>query len=186
MSWLLPVGTPGGITSGFEGIPDGSGIVKLADKLGCLDSDQYRLWRAAAAAPHAEDLIAWGTSKGIADAAGRVRQLEDTGLLVEEGPDVAERIGGLALCVIGECLGNGTQVSPVFLVRGRSGSPLQVDGFLFEVLLHCDGFSPLSVICDKLDASRSEPGYRPRIKTLTDGLPGLVRNEVVRLEAVIA
>src|SRR5690349_4335305 len=73
MSWLLPVGTPGGITSGFEGIPDGSGIVKLADKLGCLDPDQYRLWRAAAAAPQAEDLVEWAASRGIADAARRVR-----------------------------------------------------------------------------------------------------------------
>ena len=186
MSWLLPVGTPGGITSGFEGIPDGSGIVRLAGRLGALESDQYRLWRAAAAAPQTEDLIAWATGKGIPDAADRVRQLVDAGLLLEEGQAAAARIGELTLQLIGECLGNGAQVSPVFLVRGRGRSPQQVDGFLYEVLLHCDGSSALADICDKLDAPRSEPGYIPRITTLIDGLPGLVRNAVVRLEAVVA
>lgn len=184
MGWLLPVGIPGGVNSGFDGVPDGYGIVKLGDKLGCLDPRHYRLWRAAAAAPQAEELIAWGTGRGIPDAAGRVRELEDAGLLIEEGPQVAERVGTLALRLIGECLGNGAEVGPVFLVGGRKGNQLQVDAYLFELLLHCDGVNPVWVTCDALDASRSEPRYRPRLKTLIDGLPLLVRNEVVLLEGV--
>jgi hypothetical protein len=185
MGWLLPVGVPGGINSGFDGIPDGSGVVRLGDKLSFLDPDHYRLWRAAAAAPQAEQLIAWGAGQGIPDAAGRVHQLQDAELLIEDAPEVAKRIGGLALRLIGECLGNGAEVSPVFLVRGRNGTQLQVDAYLFEVLLHCDGVSPVSFSCDALDASRSEPGYRPRIQTLTEGLPVLVRNEVVLLEVAV-
>jgi hypothetical protein len=185
MGWLLPVGVPGGINSGFDGIPDGSGIIRLGDKLSCLDPDHYRLWRAAAAAPQAEQLIAWGTSQGIPDAAGRVHQLADAELLIQEGPDVAKRIGGLALRLIGECLGNGAEVSPVFLVRGRNGTQLQVDAYVFEALLHSDGVSPVSVTCDKLDASRSESAYRPRVETLTEGLPVLVRNAVVLLGVAV-
>jgi hypothetical protein len=185
MGWLLPVGVPGGFNSGFDGIPDGSGIVRLGDKLSCLDPGHYRLWRAAAAAPQTEQLIAWGGSQGIPDAAGRIRRLQDADLLIEDGPGVAKRIGGLALRLIGECLGNGADVSPVFHVRGRHGTQVQVDARVFEVLLHCDGVSPVSVSCDALDPPRSGPGYRPRIEMLTDGLPVLVRNEVVLLEAVV-
>jgi hypothetical protein len=185
MGWLLPVGTPGGINSGFDGVRDGSGIVRMGNNIGCLDLDGYRLWRAAAAAPQLDQLIAWGTSKGIPDAADRIRELGEAGLLVEEGPSAAECIGRLALRLIGECLGNGTDVSPVFLVGGRKGNRLQVDAYLFEVLLRCDGVSPVSITCDSLDKSRSEPGYRPRIQTLTDGLPALIRNEVVLLEAAV-
>jgi hypothetical protein len=185
MGWLLPVGVPGGINSGFDGIPDGSGIVRLGDKLSCLDSGHYRLWRAAAAAPQAEQLIAWGTSQGIPDAAGRVHQLENAELLIEEGPEVAMRIGGLALRLIGECLGNGGSVNPVFLVRGRNGTQLQVDAYLFEALLQSDGVGPVSVTCDKLDASQPRPGRRPSIESLVTSLPVLVRNEVLLLEAAI-
>jgi hypothetical protein len=185
MGWLLPVGVPGGFNSGFDGIPDGSGVVRLGHKLSCLDPGHYRLWRAAAAAPQAEQLIAWGGSQGIPDAASRIRQLQDVELLIEDGPEVAKRIGGLALRLIGECLGNGPEVSPLFHVRGRNGTQLQVDGRVFEVLLHCDGVSPVSVSCNALDPPRSGPGCRARIEMLTDGLPVLVRNEVVLLEVAV-
>jgi hypothetical protein len=183
MGWLLPVGTPGGINSGFDGIPVGSGIVRLGDKLIYLDLNHYRLWRAAAAAPQAEKLITWGTTQGIPDAADRVRQLEDADLLLQDGPDVQHRIGRLALRLVGECLGNGGDISPAFLVLGRNQKQLQVDAYLFEVLLRSDGVSPVSLACDTLDASRPQPGRRPCIEALTQGLPALVRNEVVLLEA---
>jgi len=185
MGWLLPVGTPGGINSGFDGIPNGSGIVRLGGELGCLEPDDYRLWRAAFAAPQAEELIDWGAERGIAGAADRVRQLEDDGLLLAESPTVSERFGALALRLIGECLGNGEEVSPVFFIGGRSGTRLQVDGFVFEVLLGCDGLGTVGAMCDTLDAMRSEPGYRARLETLTRSLPILVRSEVVQLERAV-
>lgn len=181
MGWLVPVGIPGGVNSGFEGIPAGSGIVRFGGQLICLDVSHYRLWRAAAAAPQAGQLIAWGTAQGIPDAADRVHQLQDAGLLIAEGPDVQQRVGGLALHLLGECLGNGADLSPVFFVLGRNKSKLQVDAYLFDVLLHSGGAGPVSVTCDALDAARPAPAYRPSIETLTEALPLLVRNEVVRL-----
>lgn len=183
MGWLLPVGTPGGITSGLDGVPDGCGIVKFGNKWASLDADHYRVWRTAAAAPQLEDLLSWATTKGIPDAADRVHELEDAELLIQEAPNVAELIGELALRLIGECLGNGAGLSPIFLVAGRRGTKVQVDAHLFELLLHCDGVNPLATTCGALDGERSEPGYRPRIETLTTWLPVLIRNEVVLLEA---
>jgi hypothetical protein len=179
--WLVPVGTPGGINSGVEGIPDGSGIVRLGTELIGLDLALYRLWRAAAAAPRAADLVSWGTGQGIPDAAERVRALADAGLLVEDGPGAHQQIGRLALRLIGECLGNGADRSPAFLVLGRGGRRMQVDACLFEILLRADGASPVAATCDALDAAR--PGRPPGIETLAAGLPLLVRNEVVVLEA---
>src|SRR5271154_4925912 len=131
MGWLLPIGTPGGVNSGFDGIPDGSGIVKLGDKLIYLDLSLYRLWRAAAAAPRTVQLISWGIAQGIPDVDDSVRALEDAELLIEEGPDVHHRVGRLALRLIGECLGNGNEASPTFLVLGRNNTQVQVDANLF-------------------------------------------------------
>ena len=185
MGWLLPVGTPGGINSGFDELPAGSGIVRLGDKLMSLDLSHYRLWRAAAAAPQAEELVSWGTAEGINDAADRVSQLADAQLLIQDGPEVQRRIGRLALRLLGECLGNGTDISPTFVVLGRNKTQLQVDAYLFQILLRSDGVSPVSVTCDTLDAAQPGPGGRPSIETLTTGLPLLVRNAVVLLEAAV-
>lgn len=185
MGWLLPVGTPGGINSGFEGIPGGSGIVRLGAKLISLDSSLYRLWRAAAAAPQAGELVSWGSAQGIPDVDDRVRALEDAELLISDGPEVQRRIGRLAIRLLGECLGNGADISPAFLVLGRNNATLQVDAYLFEVLLRSDGVSPISDACDMLDAMQPRPGCRACIEMLTESLPLLVRNEVVRLEAAV-
>ncbi len=184
MGWLLPVGTPGGINSGFDEVPSGSAIVRLGDKLMCLDFPHYRLWRAAAAAPQAEELITWGTAEGISDVADRMNRLREAELLIEDGPDIQHLMGRLALRLLGECLGNGTDISPVFVVLGRNKTQLQVDAYVFEILLRSDGVSPVSVMCGKLDASQPRPG-RPCIETLITSLPVLVRNEVVLLEAAV-
>lgn len=184
MGWLVPVGRPGGINSGFEEIPLGSGIVRLGDKVMCLGFPEYRLWRAAAAAPQAEDLVAWGSAEGIDDAAGRLGRLRDAGLLVEEGPDLRSQLGGITLRLLGECLGNGTQISPAFFVRGRTKARVQVDAYIFETLLRCDGGRPVSATCEQLDASQPRPDGRPCVESLIGSLPILVRNEVVLLQAV--
>jgi len=184
MGWLLPVGTPGGVNSGLDGIPPGSGIVRLGDKLIHLDLSLYRLWRAAAAAPQDAALTSWGTAHGIPDVDEGLRALEDAELLIEVGPGLEHRIGRLALRLIGECLGNGTDISPTFLMLGRKNARLQVDAYLFEILLRCDSVSPISIICEALDASRPRHGP-PCIEVLTAGLPMLVRNEVVQLEAAV-
>lgn len=184
-AWLLPVGTPGGINSGLDGVPAGSGIVRLGDEIIRLDTGMYRLWRGAAAAPPTGELISWGNAQGIDDAAGRLGELKTAGLLIEDGPDVHRRVGRLALRLIGECMGNGPEAGPAFLLLGRNNARLLVDAYLFEVLLRSDGVSPVSVLCDTVDAARPLPRSRPSVEALAAGLPALVRNEVVLLEAAI-
>jgi hypothetical protein len=184
MGWLVPVGTPGGVNSGLDGIPPGSGIVRLGHELVHLDLDLYRLWRATAAAPETTELISWATDQGIPDVEDGIRALADAGLLIEQGADVQDRVGRLALRLIGECLGNGAEAGPAFQVLGRTKAVVQIDAYLFEVLLRCDGVSQISIMCDAVDASRPRPGRPPCIEALTTGLPILVRDEVVQLEAV--
>jgi|ERR1700722_3182043 len=185
MGWILPVGTPGGINSGIGAVQAGSGVVRLGDQLLSLDCSMYRLWRTAAAAPQLEELIAWADAQGMPDARDRIRALEAAGLLIADGPELRQRIGRLAVRLIGECLGNGMQLNSAFLVLGRNKRQLQVDAQLFEVLLRSDGVSPVSLMCDALDAARLDPGGIPRIEFLAEGLPTLVRNEVILLEATI-
>jgi hypothetical protein len=166
----------------LDGIPAGSGIIRLGSKLVHLDFGLYRLWRAAAAAPEAAALMSWGNAQGIPDVDGSVRALEDAELIIADGPEIHLRVGRLAVRLIGECLGNGSQVSPTFRLLGRNNIQLQVDAYLFEVLLRCDGVSPVSIICDELDAVRHDRGGQSCVEALTAGLPMLVRNEVIQLE----
>jgi hypothetical protein len=181
MGWLIPVGTPGGINSGLAGLPDGSGIVRLGTELIGLEADMYRLWRAAAAAPQAGELMSWAAGQGIEDAGERIRVLADMGLVIEDGPDAHQAVGSRALRLLGECLGNGADQGPAFVVLGRQNMQLQVDAYVYEILLHTDGVRPVAMTCAALDALR--PGVPAGIETLTSGLPLLVRNEVVALEA---
>lgn len=166
MGWLVPVGIPGGVNTGLDGVPPGSGIVRLGRELCYLDFGLYRLWRAAAAAPQTVELISWGIAQGIPNVDDSVRALEDAELLIEEGPDVYHRVGRLAIRLIGECLGNGNEASPTFLVLGRNNAQVRVDASLFEVLMRCDGVSPVSIICEVLDASHTSLGYPSCIKAL--------------------
>jgi hypothetical protein len=182
MAWLLPVGTPGGIISGFEGIPAGSGIVRLGAQLIHADLATYRLWRAAAAAPQRKQLVAWGEAKGITEAEERIEALKEDGMIIEQKPDLPSPVGTLAVKLIGECLGNGGSPGQQFTVIGRSNTRLLVDAYLFEILLRSDGVSKVAALCDLLDGLRPEAGHRPCLDSLTDGMPMLVRNEVVILD----
>lgn len=183
MSWLVPVGTPGGICSGLADVPDGSGVVRLGDRVMCLDPVLYRVWRAAAAAPQEPELIAWASGAGIEDAKDAIGELDDAGLLVHENSDTESRVGRLALRLTGECFGNGDQRSTKFSVIGQNGVCLSVSICFFEVLLRADGVSPLSELCQALDGARPELERRPCLEMFTEGLPALVRNAVVRLDA---
>jgi hypothetical protein len=181
MGWLLPVGTPGGICSGFTGIPDGSGIVRFGDDTMLLDSAGYRLWRAAAAAPERQELVEWANAERVSDAESVIGSLKEEGLLIEQRADIGSAIGRLALCLTGECLGNGTDRVPKFGVIGRNGTRIDADLYIFEVLLRSDGVSRLSVICDALDSARPGVNGRSCLDRLAEGLPLLVRNGVAHL-----
>jgi hypothetical protein len=185
MGWLLPVGTPGGINSGLDGIPDGNGVVRLGEDLVGLDWNLYRVWRAAAAAPQVEELRTWANTNGILAVDECISVLRDAGLLIEDGPHARLHVGRLALRLIGECLGNGSELSSTFFVVGRNNVQLQVDAYVFELLMRCDGLHPISAMCDLLDASAPQPGWPPCIDVLTAGLPMLVRNEVVQLGGAV-
>lgn len=168
MAWVMPVGAPGGLNSGFGGVVDGSGMVRLGSRILVLEPDLYRLWQRAAAVPELDELLAWADAEGIEDAESFVQRLREEGLLITETPDAFERIGAFALNVTGELVGNGTDPRGYFVVAGRNGSRLGVGIQVFEILLRSDGGTPLRALSDGLDG-------------LCGGLPALVRNDVVRL-----
>jgi hypothetical protein len=185
MALLLPVGTPGGIISGFEGIPASSGIVRLGAQLIHTDLSTYRLWRAAAAAPEQKQLVAWGESREITETEERIEALKEDGMIIEQNPDLPSAVGALAVRLIGECLGNGGRPGPQFAVIGRSDTRLLIDAYLFEILLRSDGVTKVAVLCDLFDGLRPEAGLRPCLDSLTEGLPMLIRNEVVILDGAL-
>src|SRR3954453_3175097 len=116
MGWLIPIGTPGGVTSGFGDVPDRSGLVRLGDRIFSLDFDLYRLWQRAASVPQHDALLEWAVQEGIEDAEERVQTLLETGLLLNESADVSSRLSDLALCMLGELRGNGGDAAADFVV----------------------------------------------------------------------
>lgn len=182
---LLPVGTPGGINSGFDGMPDGYGIVRLGEEVIVLDESLYRLWLASAATPEVEELVKWGGDHGIPDVEALIKSLEDAELLIASDSKNVPRLGRLTLHLTGECLGNGADRGSKFSMRGRDGIEVDVDLYLFELLLRSDGVSAIESICDVLDKARPELARRPLVEALFDGLPVLVRSGVVRLDAAV-
>ena len=184
MGWVLPVGTPGGINSGFAATQGPGGIVRFGSALVFLDTDSYRLWQHAAIGAEIEDVVNWGIQERIADAHGLVRALVEARLLIEAGPGLGSAVGGLAIRLIGECMGNGIDAGSRFVVVGTGGVRVEVDLFFFEVLLRCDGVSPISNICSELERARPGVLDRPLVDIIAEGLPLLVRHGVVRLDAV--
>jgi hypothetical protein len=184
MPSLLPVGTPGGINSGFDGIPAGSGMVRLGRYIVHLDAETYRLWRMAFAAPERDRFVAWARSEGLTDAEDRISELKSDGLLFEEGPAMPEKVGAMAVRLIGECLGNGTEATVGFHVVGRNGTPLVVNPYLYEILLRSDGATPLALISRALESAWPLSAGTSCLEAFCRILPGLVRNEVILLDAI--
>jgi hypothetical protein len=184
VSWLVPVGTPGGICSGFGGIEDGSGIVRLGRDLISLGPDLYRVWTAAADAPQVEQLYDWAAAEEIEEPADLVRTLVEGELLVEEKAGVVDQVGGLAMRLIGECRGNGAGRAEFFRVAGPGGAELEVDPGTHEILLRSDGVGAIGVLCDALDDAVGRGG-RVALRGIVDGLPQLVRSNVVRLDMAV-
>jgi hypothetical protein len=183
MSSLLPVGTPGGMNSGFDGIPAGSGTVRLGRYIVHLDAGTYRLWRVAFAAPDRDRFVAWARSDGVTDAEQRIAELESDELLFEEGPATVERAGAMVVRLVGECLGNGTEATSSFQVVGRNGTLLVVNPYLYEILLRADGATPLAHICGALESAWPPSAGTSSLEAFCQVLPELVRNQVVLLDA---
>jgi hypothetical protein len=184
MPSLLPVGTPGGINSGFDGIPAGSGTVRLGRYIVHLDAGSYRLWRMAFAVPERDRFIAWARSEGLTDPEQRIAELESDELLFEEGPAMPEKVGTMVVRLIGECLGNGTEATSSFHVVGRNNTPLVVHPYLYEILLRSDGATPLALICGAFGSAWPPSARTSCLEAFCRNLPELIRNEVILLDAV--
>ncbi len=184
MGSIVPVGTPGGIVSGFSGLPNGSGVVRLGSKIMVLDSDRYRIWAAASAALEADELTKWAISEGIANGESLVRTLKDSELLIEPGPNAPLQAGRIAVRLTGSCLGNGGSGDATFWVSGHTVDPVVVNVVIYELLLRSDGVGPVLEICDFLDRARPEVSRSPCVEMLFESLPSLVRAGVVRLDLV--
>jgi hypothetical protein len=185
MGRVFPVGTPGGIVSGFSGLPSASGVVRLGSKLMVLDTDRYRIWDAGSAALEADDLTKWASSEGIANAESLVRTLKDSELLIEVGPNPRLLAARVAVRLTGSCLGNGSSGEATFWVRGHAFDPVEVNVLIYELLLRSDGVAPVLELCDFLDRVRPEISRSPCAEIFFDGLPSLVRAGVVRLDLAV-
>lgn len=186
MAWVVPIGTPAGICSGFEGMDDGCGVVRLGNELVYLDPGIYRLWLAAMAAPAPAELVAWAPGKGITEAEEHVPALLSEGLLISDGGDVETRVGRLAMRLIGHCSGNGPDRAPTFGVVGTRGAQLDLDMMSFEALLRADGCEPLASSCGAVDAAHPQASGPSTLARIVEALPLLVRVGVIRLNAVPA
>lgn len=182
MGSVFPVGTPGGIVSGFSGVPNGSGVVRLGSNIMVLDTDRYRIWEAASAALEADDLTKWATSEGIANGESLVRTLKDSELLIAAGPNPRLQAARIAVRLTGLCLGNGASGDATFWVRGHASEPIGVNVLIYELLLRSDGVAPVLELCEFLDRARPEISRSPCAEMFFDGLPSLVRAGVVRLD----
>jgi hypothetical protein len=182
MGWVVPVGVAGGVNSGFGGIPDGSGIIRLADQVLIVEPDLYRLWQRAASAPELEQLLEWAAAEGIADAQDLVQDLLARGLLIAQSATLAPRVGPLAISMIGDLLGNGDDPQAPFVAAGRDGALIGVSLHLFELLLRCDGATAVEALCNGLDEA-SGASANHTLAGICEGLPVLVSNGIVRLNA---
>jgi hypothetical protein len=184
MGWLLPVGVPGGTVSGFDGVPDGSGIVRHGNSTLYLEAHRYRLWRATDVGPEPGGLLKWAEQDGIPDAGSLLRTLQDASLVIERRVDPRLHAARIAVRLTGECLGNGPTTSPLFAFSGRDEAIVQVDLALFETLLRSDGVSPIAGFCEQVDAETPGDGP-PVVERLYESLPLLVSTAVVRLDMAV-
>lgn len=178
---LLAVGAPGGTISGFSGIADGSGFLRLGAELMYLEAPRYRLWRATALAPERAGLLAWAAGDGIADAESLLRTLVDALLVAELRDEPRIPAARLAITLTGEGVGNGTGRDPAFAFLGRDGAAVRVSVLVFEALMRCDGRASIAQACEPVQAA-APPGAPAVLQGLCAALPLLMRHGIVRLD----
>jgi hypothetical protein len=181
---LLAVGTSGGVTSGFVGVPDGHGVVRLGAELIALDEEEYRIWTATRLALAVDPLLEQARLDGVADPAGTLAALESDGLVIAaaDGQESARRIAGQITAVLtGELVGNGPHRSPQFSVRASAASPqLLVDVLVYQFLLLADGSAPIADLCTRIETV--PPDGADLVEHVTGWLPTLLRSGLVRLD----
>jgi len=186
MAWLMPIGAPGGVNSGFVDVEDGSGMVRLGDEILVLEPDSYQLWRWAATVPEVDELLELADQEGFERAKSLVEGLIESGLMIEQAPAVTARVADLSISVVGDLLGNGSDPKGFFVIKGRTGARVDVAIQCFEVLLRSDGAKTVGAICSRLQNALESATPRSILECVCDALPVLVRNDIVRLNQPLA
>ena len=185
---VLAVGTAGGVTSGFDGLPDGGGLVRLGGELLSLDREEYRLWDACMLVPTREALLRQARKSRVPEPEGLLRQLFDAYLVVEfdSDPRTIERHAyDLAARFTGRFTGNGPHRSDRFLIStGTAGPFWAADVVLYEFLLQADGTTCIAQQCTRLGAGRLPPGFSS-IRHVVEWLPALLRVGLVNLDRAV-
>jgi hypothetical protein len=181
----MPVGTPGGIVSGFD--PEGVvGVVRLGDELVSLDLTSYKLWQALAVAPseataHALASRVWGED------GDHLSVFTSNRLLATWSPDPRDSLALASthsVSFIGCCLGNGERPAPMFLVGGADGRPRAgVNVVVYEFLLAGDGRCSVAQACERLEFDRLGLPHEPALHVVA-ALPELMRAGLIRLDLV--
>jgi hypothetical protein len=183
---VLAVGTPGGITSGFPGLPDGGGLVRLGPGLLSLDEDDYKLWDASQLAPAAGPLLEQAAQDGVADPAAVLAGLAAARLVMsyaDEPEPVRNVAAGLSVRLTGRLIGNGPYQSPHFLVAPYGGATpqLRVDVLVYQFLLRADGRTSVAELCATLDTVPPDPGFVVE-RHVAGWIPALMRAGVIGLD----
>ncbi len=187
MTWLLPVGIPGGVSTGFVGQPDRCGVVRCGGQTLGVAVETYLLWRAAAVTPDRGELTAWAHAQNLGDVELRLTTLLEAGLLVERSSGAVglDGFAGLAVRLVGELLGNVTSPAGRFVVRGAGGARVEVDARVYEALLRTDGVTTIPAVCAEVDGLRTDIALPPTVDTLLEGIPVLVSSASVCLDRAV-
>jgi hypothetical protein len=182
---VLAVGTPGGVTSGFGGLPDGGALVRLGDSLSSLDEDDYKLWDVSQLAPAAGALLDQAGRAGVADPAAVLARLEAAHLVMayadEPGP-VRDMAARLSVRLAGRLVGNGPHQSPYFLVAAYGTAPqLRVDAVVYQFLLWADGRTSIAGLCAKIDTTAAGPAF-DAARHVAGWIPTLMRAGLIGLD----
>lgn len=183
---LLSIGVPGGIISGFAGITDGEGVVRLGGEFVALEEPEYTLWDAGLLAPQRESLTRWGSDAGIADPDELIDAMLAGNLMTVHSADpavAATEASRLTVRLVGHLTGNGPNRSPRFLVRPMAAgqAAVEVDAFVYEFLLRSRGPSSISARCARMDVRMPEAGMGLD-EHIYQQLPFLLRNGIITLD----
>jgi hypothetical protein len=184
VSRVVPVGVPGGVVTGGDDARQPTGVARLGRRIARMDMDLYRVWRLAAQALEADQLTTAARDTGVTDPRDHIRILADMGLLVWEGDGLRRRADGLALALVGVCLGNGANGGSRFAVAGRTGRAVVVDPAIYEVLLLANGAASMAAICRRVDEARGQDGNESTLDFLCRSIAPLVSTDAVQLDEV--
>jgi hypothetical protein len=181
---ILAVGTGGGVTSGFVGVPAG-GFVRAGSRMYSLSEDEYQLWDASQLAPAAGPLLEQAGHGGVADAAAVLAELEAARLvLTYTGQPGSWRslAAGLTIRLTGRLIGNGPHQSPSFLVASSATAPqVQVDPVVYQALLWADGRTSIAGLCSRIDTRAAGPAF-DAAQHVVSWIPRLMRTGLIKLD----